>query len=94
MNAHHARGHQAPRQGPGITMLRQGGESVLCDGDGRPLYSLNATAAALWELCDGETTVDEIVEAVCLVCKVEREQARADLTRTLSDLSRSNLIEW
>ena len=67
---------------------------MLRDAQGRRLYSLNETAAALWELCDGATTLDEMVEAVCLVCNVGREEAAADLTRTLAELSRSDLIEW
>lgn len=93
MNEHRLGERQTPRQGQGITMVRRGAESLLRDSHGR-LYSLNETAVALWELCDGQTTLDEMVEAVCLVCKVDREQALADLTRTLAELSRSELIEW
>lgn len=83
-----------PRQGEGIRMLRLGQECVLCDTEGHRLCVLNETASALWELCDGETTIDEMVHAVCVVCDVDRERALDDIARTLSELSTAGLIEW
>ena len=87
-------GRELPRKGQGVTMLRVGRECLLCDRDGHPLYALNETAAAVWELCDGETTLDEIVDAVCLVCRVERAQVLVDLERTLEAMARADLIQW
>jgi pyrroloquinoline quinone biosynthesis protein D len=87
-------GQGLPRQREGIRMLRLDQECVLCDHEGRRLCALNETAAALWELCDGETTLEEMVEAVCLVCNVDRESAAVDIERTLAELSRAGLLEW
>ena len=58
----------------------------------RDAVRLNPTAMALWELCDGNTAVDEMVVAVCDLFHVEAEQARADVEAALEDLRASGLI--
>lgn len=87
-------GARMPMQGEGIQLLRLGQECVLWDVDGHQRCALNETAAALWELCDGDTTVDEMVEAVCVVSSVDRHDLVADIERALGEMATAGLIEW
>lgn len=83
-----------PKQATGTTLDRSNGTGVLRGADGTELCRLNETASALWELCDGETTADEMIDAVCEACGVGREQAAQDIARALSDLADVGAIEW
>lgn len=67
-------------------------ESVLVCRQGHPAVALNPTALALWELCDGETHVDEMVEAVCVLFAVPSEQARQDVAFGLAQMQRAGVI--
>lgn len=54
--------------------------------------ALNPTAAALWKLCDGETTVAEMVSAVCDLFEVTPAQAEADVTAGIEQMRRAGLV--
>ncbi len=55
---------------------------------------LNATAYAIWELCDGETTVEEMVDASAELFDAPEETISHDVQKILRKLDRSGLIEW
>lgn len=57
-------------------------------------YSLNATALALWEQCDGCTTVEEMVRAVCDLFAVDCEVAALQVQAVLAELTQRALVEW
>lgn len=86
--------HSMPLRADDMRMLRLDDECLICDVEGRPLYALNDTASALWELCDGSTRFDEIVDAICAVCAIDPGQAIDDIRRTLADFDRAGLIRW
>lgn len=54
--------------------------------------ALNPTAFALWELCDGNTEVGEMVEAVCQLFEVSPEQAVVDVTNGIRQMREAGLI--
>lgn len=75
--------------------LRDGPDGArLVDGQGRSVWALNATALALWELCDGETSVEEMVGAVAALFSADEELMRHDLEETFDQLSRAGLLGW
>jgi hypothetical protein len=55
---------------------------------------LNETALALWELCDGLTTSDEMVSAICVLFAAGQPDIAADVQRTLSEFETRHLLEW
>ena len=55
---------------------------------------LNATAYAIWELCDGETTVDEMVGASAELFDAPAETIAHDVEKILRKLHRAGLIDW
>jgi hypothetical protein len=86
--------HHGPMHRPGLRLHKQETGAALLDAHGREVGALDATAAALWELCDGETTTEEIVTAVCEVWAVDPETARHDIQAALGRLAEAGFVEW
>ena len=57
-----------------------------------PPVALNPTALALWELCDGQTAVEEMVAAVCTLFELDPVQARVDVEAALQDMMAAGVI--
>ncbi len=68
------------------------GEAVLLDPLEGCSYNLNQVGTFVWKLLDGNTSMDEIVTALCTQYEVEPEHARIDLEQLLSDLRSHHLI--
>ena len=86
--------HGLPRQSAGLIVDRNGDSAALVDATGGRRYVLNNTAAALWELCDGHTSPQEMVEALCLLFAAEATTITVDVDRVLDDFAAYGLIEW
>jgi hypothetical protein len=56
------------------------------------LIVLNPTAAALWELLDGQTTVDEVVTAATALFAGSPQTIRDDIFSTLEELGSRSLL--
>ena len=68
-----------------------GDESILVPirrnaGDLESIYTLNDTAAYIWELIDGRIKVGDIKEKLILEFEVTSEDAERDLTEHLQQL--------
>jgi hypothetical protein len=57
-------------------------------------HILNPTARAIWELCDGATTVEELVDAIRQVFDVTPATARADVEAVIHRLESAELVSW
>jgi Coenzyme PQQ synthesis protein D (PqqD) len=66
--------------------------AVIVTGTGPEQVALNRTALALWELCDGHTTVAEMVDAVCILFHIDRDQARRDVASALANMRTAGVI--
>ena len=55
-------------------------------GDLESIYTLNETAARIWELTDGKTQVSQIKEKIVEEFEVDPEQAEQDLKEHLQQL--------
>ena len=58
------------------------------------VYLLNETALAIWDLCDGETLPDEMMNAICDVTSLPPEVVAEDVERILLEFDTAALIEW
>lgn len=56
------------------------------------LHMLNASALAIWELCDGSTIAAEMAEAIAEVTGMDAANAEIDVRRALDDLYSGGLI--
>ncbi len=56
------------------------------------VYTLDAVAARIWALIDGERTIDDIVTCICDEFDVVRGTAIEDVSTLLSDLEGERLV--
>lgn len=83
-----------PDQREGVWLRATEGENVLLDPSGDHLYVLNESALAIWQLCDGQTTPEEMVQAICALCNGVAAMIAEDVERTLTSLTEAGLIDW
>lgn len=76
-----------------VWVRREGEETAVYDPKSGRLYALNASALALWELCDGETTAYEMADAVSQLTGSTSEDALQQVVDTLDTLNDQNLIQ-
>jgi hypothetical protein len=82
-----------PRRAEKIVSRTLGSRLVLYHPDTREVSVLNATAAAVWELCDGRTLLADVVTR--LQARFRIEEARdvtADVTAELRTFAERGLI--
>ena len=71
---------------------REGSETAVYDPARGVLYRLNPSAHAIWELCDGEISTEEIVEALVELTGRLIGDVTAEVESTLDDLRRIGLV--
>ncbi len=76
---------------PFIVFREIAGEMILVPirqnvGDLESIYTLNETAARVWELLDGQRTLREIRDELVQEFEVEADQAQQDLVELLEQL--------
>lgn len=86
--------HGLPVRRPDVSLVDEADRSRLVPLGGAETHVLNPTARAIWELCDGTTAPDEMVDAICQVFSVEPDRATQDVHRTLGQLTEAQLIDW
>lgn len=75
-----------------VELLTQG--HALREAEGDEVHLLNETAFALWQLCDGRTSPEEMAAGVCELFGAPPTAVLDDVDRTLSELARRGLISW
>lgn len=83
-----------PRRVGEAWVRREGSEAAVYNPATETLHRLNPSALAIWELCDGSTTIKEIVDAASEVTLATEDQIRRDVATTLKALMRSGLVVW
>ena len=75
--------------------LRQAdNENVVYDPETSAVHILNVTATAIWVLCDGETTPEEMVAAICELSGLPREVVVEDVRRILLQFEEADILTW
>lgn len=83
--------HHLPERNRDVELREVGDESVLVTPSG-DTFALNPTARAIWELCDGTTTVDELAAALTDVFAIDRAMAIEDVVVTIEQLRAADLV--
>ena len=68
-------------------------EAVLLNLDDGSYYTLNRVGTAIWELFNGEKSLEDVLGAVCDRFDVAEEVARANLIALVTKLSQEKLIK-
>ncbi len=63
-----------------------GDEAVLLSAEDSSVHSLDAVGTRIWELCDGEKTVSEIIDQVVEEFEVDRDTAEKDVVEFIEEL--------
>jgi hypothetical protein len=83
-----------PFRKPGITVKDIGGETLLYSGEQEAIHILNPTAQVIWELCDGEHTVEDMEQAIRANFSVAIEHdVTGDIRRTLEVFADKGLLK-
>lgn len=80
-----------PHPAAGVTLLQRGAVATLYDTHGGA-HLLDDVALGLWELCDGETRVEEMVDAVCALFTADTSVVSRDVVQTLEALLGAGLL--
>ena len=82
-----------PTPNTDVSLQRVGQEAILHDrGNGRA-HVINESAAQIWELCDGQHTVDEIVSAFAAAYELPPADVRADVQYILAKFHELRVLE-
>jgi len=82
-----------PRRAASIQVVDRTGSAKLVDASGSPVLGLNHTALAIWDLCDGSTTIEEMVDAVVSAFLVDADQATADVAAIVAEFDQMMLLD-
>ena len=93
MNDHGLEGGRLPRRAPNVRIVHRSAETLLIGPSGDP-HSVNATALALWELCDGATTPREMVNALDTFFDAPRPEIESAVDDMLTELTSRDLVVW
>lgn len=55
---------------------------------------LNLTASDVWRLCDGEQTLEEIVELISRTYRVKADSIREDVAAAVSEFVQAGFVPW
>jgi PqqD family protein of HPr-rel-A system len=83
---------ERPTRRPDVWLRTAEGENVVFDPATGAVHILNATALAIWELCDGETRTEEMVEAICGLSGLPRDVVQEDVERILVEFEQANIV--
>ncbi len=79
-------GHSRPARSKAVAWQTIDGETVLLLPKEKELLGLNEVGRRVWEMADGETSIDQMVATVRSEYRVSIEVARADVLRFLREL--------
>jgi len=79
-------------QGPKTAYRVIEGEAVVVDLESSMLYSLNSIGTLIWEMSDGRTSIEKIVNKICEEFEVEREVAKKDCFEFVQDFADKGLL--
>lgn len=85
---------QRPERREGVWLRSTGEENAVYDPASGGLHLLNETARAIWELCDGQTTPDEMVAAICELSGLHPDVVTEDVQRTLAEFVQLGILRW
>lgn len=82
-----------PQKCDGFLIEEMDGELVLFHPARNKIIHANQTAALVWQLCDGERTVLDIVELLAEAYPESRQQIEEEVPQTIQDLRRKGALE-
>lgn len=85
---------RVPVRDSNIWLRQSGSENVAYDPKRETVHVMNATAVAIWVLCDGETEPREMIDAVIELTGLPYEVVREDVERILQEFEAAGIVTW
>jgi len=76
-----------------VSLQRVGQEAILHDRRNGRAHVINESAAQIWELCDGNHTLDQIVSAFATVYALPVADVQADVEYILAKFHELGVLE-
>ncbi len=92
MNGHDVSLDQRLQRQDGVLAQQSQGQTVLLRLNDGGYYALDEVGARIWELCDGQRDVGEVVAALCVEFEAPEATIRADALEFIDDLRRERLL--
>jgi hypothetical protein len=84
---------ERPSRRKDVWLRQAAGENVVLDPATGAVHILNDTALAIWQLCDGETQISEMVEAICGLSRLPRDVVEEDVAGILAEFDHAGIID-
>ena len=81
-----------PRRSDGVLAQEAQGQTVLLRLDDGSYYALDDVGARVWELCDGQRSLEEIVAVMREEFAAPTEEIAADVQEFVEELRREQLL--
>ena len=81
-----------PRRQDGVLAQEAQGQTVLLRLDDGGYYALDEVGARIWELCDGDRDLTEIVAVLCGEFDASEKQVLADVVEFVDELRGEELL--
>lgn len=82
-----------PKKCSGIISRVIEGETIVLNQRLGQVHQLNATATYVWQLCDGHTTIEQIVELVSREYGVPAGEIGEDVANIIAEFAVKELVE-
>jgi hypothetical protein len=69
------------------------GELVVLDLGARRVHQLNPTARNIWNQCNGQQSIADIVDQLCASFDIDRVTAEKDVTSLVRQLKEAGLLQ-
>ena len=83
-----------PQPKPGYQVETLDGEIVLFHPAQREIFHSNSTGALVWQLCDGERNVGQIIDLLCQTYPNAADRIPDDVRQTLQTFAQHGAIQW
>lgn len=83
-----------PRHAADFKMKILDGESVIFHPTSRKVVHASPSAAIIWELCDGQRSVEEIIGLLASQYPEALAEIEKDVPETLEIFASAGVVEW
>ncbi|NQU39481.1 MAG: PqqD family protein [Lentisphaerae bacterium] len=83
-----------PRQKEGYRLEQLDDELLLYHLGETTVVYFNQTASLVWQLCQGDRTVGEIIDLLCAAYPEAADRVRVDVSETMTHFLEARCIEW
>ncbi len=86
--------NKKPYHVPGYKMEVLDDEVILFNPSSREIFHSNNTGSLVWQMCDGQRTVNDIIQLLSIAYPDSGRQIERDVSDLLQELAQHGAIFW